>query len=91
MIVVQIDLALAQHNARRAAAGLGRETAQDIAARVGVTPENLSKLRNGRFSAIRRETLDGLCRELACQPGDLLRWVADGNHGGHGNEPPRSE
>jgi putative transcriptional regulator len=75
MIVAEIDLALARFNSRLQQGGKPRLTAQELAARIGITPENLSKLRNGHFSAVKRSTLDALCRELECQPGDLLRWA----------------
>jgi putative transcriptional regulator len=47
-------------------------TLVELAERVGVTPVNLSILKNGRAKAIRFTTLSALCRELDCQPGDLL-------------------
>ena len=47
-------------------------TLQELADRVGVTVVNLSVLKNGRARAIRFSTLTALCRELDCQPGDLL-------------------
>ena len=49
----------------------------DLAARVGLTQANLSKLKTGRVKAIRFSTLQALCRELDCQPGDLLSYVED--------------
>ena len=49
-------------------------TLTDLAGRVGVTLVNLSVLKNNRARAIRFSTLDALCRELDCQPGDLLRY-----------------
>ena len=45
-----------------------------LAARVGITLVNLSVLKNGRGRAIRFSTLSALCRELDCQPGDLLAY-----------------
>ncbi|WP_434061508.1 helix-turn-helix domain-containing protein [Paramicrobacterium agarici] len=45
-----------------------------LAERIGITPANLSVLKNGRAKAIRFSTLDALCEALHCQPGDLLRW-----------------
>ncbi len=45
----------------------------ELADRVGVTIANLSILKTGKARAIRFSTLDALCRELDCQPGDLLR------------------
>ncbi|MBE9498272.1 MULTISPECIES: helix-turn-helix domain-containing protein [Streptomyces] len=47
-------------------------TLSELAARVGVTVVNLSVLKNDRAKAIRFSTLTALCRELDCQPGDLL-------------------
>jgi putative transcriptional regulator len=47
-------------------------TLQELADRVGVTVVNLSVLKNGRARAVRFSTLTALCRELECQPGDLL-------------------
>ncbi|WP_328438212.1 helix-turn-helix transcriptional regulator [Streptomyces sp. NBC_00457] len=47
-------------------------TLSELAARVGVTVVNLSILKNDRARAIRFSTLTAICRELNCQPGDLL-------------------
>ncbi|MBO8186435.1 helix-turn-helix domain-containing protein [Streptomyces spirodelae] len=47
-------------------------TLSELAARVGVTVVNLSILKNDRAKAIRFSTLTAICRELDCQPGDLL-------------------
>jgi putative transcriptional regulator len=44
----------------------------DLAARIGITIANLSILKTNKARAIRFSTLDALCRELDCQPGDLL-------------------
>lgn len=44
----------------------------DLAARIGITEANLSILKTGKAKAVRFSTLAALCRELACQPGDLL-------------------
>lgn len=49
----------------------------ELSERVGLTMANLSILKNERARAIRFSTLDALCRELECQPGELLEWVAD--------------
>ncbi|MCL2783801.1 MAG: helix-turn-helix transcriptional regulator [Propionibacteriaceae bacterium] len=53
--------------------------AGDLAGRVGITPANLSILKNNKAKAIRFSTLEALCRELNCQPGDLLQYVPDGD------------
>lgn len=44
----------------------------ELSDRVGVTVANLSILKTGKARAVRFSTLDALCRELGCQPGDLL-------------------
>ena len=49
----------------------------ELAERVGITPANLSILKTGKAKAIRFSTLMALCRELNCQPGDLLEFVED--------------
>jgi putative transcriptional regulator len=49
-----------------------RMSLTELADRVGVTLANLSILKTGKARAIRFTTLDALCRELNCQPGDLL-------------------
>lgn len=53
---------------------LRRMSLTELSDRVGVTMANLSILKNGKARAIRFSTLDALCRELECQPGDLLAW-----------------
>jgi putative transcriptional regulator len=50
----------------------------ELAARVDLTLANLSILKTNKARAIRFSTLEALCRELKCQPGDLLRHVDDG-------------
>jgi putative transcriptional regulator len=49
-------------------------TLTELAARVDVTIVNLSILKTNKAKAIRFSTLEALCRELKCQPGDLLEW-----------------
>jgi len=46
----------------------------ELAHRVGITLANLSILKTNKARAIRFSTLDALCRELGCQPGDLLEY-----------------
>lgn len=48
-----------------------------LAERVGISPVNLSKLKTGKVSAIRFSTLEAICRELDCQPGDILEYRED--------------
>ena len=52
-----------------------RMTQTELAARIGITLANLSILKTGKARAVRFSTLDALCRELNCQPGDLLAQV----------------
>lgn len=49
----------------------------DLAGRVGITMANLSILKNNKAKAVRLSTLEALCRELDCQPGDLLAFVEE--------------
>ena len=49
----------------------------ELADGVGVSNVNLSKLKTGKVSAIRFSTLEGICKVLDCQPGDILEYVAD--------------
>ncbi|MCL2737190.1 MAG: helix-turn-helix transcriptional regulator [Propionibacteriaceae bacterium] len=67
-ITVNLDVMMA---IRKMAAG-------ELAARVGITPANLSILKNNKAKAIRFSTLEALCRELDCQPGDILAYIPDG-------------
>jgi putative transcriptional regulator len=66
-IIVTLDVVLAQRKMK-----LG-----DLAERVNLTPPTLSILKTGKAKAIRFSTLEALCRELDCQPGDLLRFEPD--------------
>jgi putative transcriptional regulator len=52
-----------------------RLTLTELADRIGITIANLSVLKTNKSRAIRFSTLDALCRELGCQPGDLLEWM----------------
>ena len=49
----------------------------DLSERVGITPANLSILKTGKAKAIRFSTLEAICKELDCQPGDILEWTED--------------
>jgi putative transcriptional regulator len=46
----------------------------EIAEKVGITMANISILKNGKAKAIRFSTLEAICKELACQPGDILEY-----------------
>ena len=49
----------------------------DLAERIGITLTNLSLLKTGKVKGIKFSTLDIICRELECQPGDILEYVPD--------------
>lgn len=66
-IVVNLDVMMAK---RKISAG-------ELAARIGITPANLSILKNNKARAVRFSTLEALCRELQCQPADLLEYLPD--------------
>ena len=48
-----------------------------LAKEVGISNVNLSNIKTGKISAIRFSTLNGICRALDCQPGDILEYVED--------------
>lgn len=54
-----------------------RMTLTELAERIGITLANLSILKTGKAKAIRFSTLEAICRELDCQPGDLLGYQAE--------------
>ena len=49
----------------------------ELAGRIGITPANLSILKNNKAKAIRFSTLEALCKALECQPADILEFVDD--------------
>ncbi len=49
----------------------------ELSERVDITPANLSILKNGKARAIRFSTLEAICRELECQPGDIIEYRPD--------------
>lgn len=49
----------------------------ELAERVGISNVNLSNLKTGKVRAIRFSTLNAICRELDCQPGDILKYTPD--------------
>lgn len=61
-------------------------TLTQLAERVGITLANASILKTNKARAIRFSTLDALCRELDCQPGDLLEWVSETDQGANSFE-----
>ena len=50
----------------------------DLAEKIDLTPANLSILKTGKAKAIRFATLEAICRELNCQPGDILEYREEG-------------
>jgi len=62
-------------NIRKAAEGLGIENANQLKDRLNISPTLAARLWRGDFSQIGMVTLDRLCRELKCQPGELLQFV----------------
>lgn len=67
MIMVNLDVMMAR---RKISAG-------DLAERIGITPANLSILKNNKAKAIRFSTLEALCAALDCQPADLLQYLPE--------------
>ena len=66
-IVVNLDVMMAK---RKISAG-------ELAEKVGITPANLSILKNNKAKAVRFSTLEAICAALDCQPGDILEFVPD--------------
>ena len=68
-IRVNLDLMLVKRGVKLSA----------LADAIGVTLPNLSILKTNKARAIRFSTLEAICRELDCQPGDLLEYMSDDN------------
>jgi len=66
-IVVTLDVMLARRKMR----------SKELAARVGITEQNISLLKSGKVKGIRFETLSKICAVLQCQPGDILIFEPD--------------
>ena len=66
-IIVNLDLTQAKR----------KMTSAELAERFGMTPANLSILKTGKAKAVRMSTMDAICRELKCQPGDLFEYTED--------------
>jgi len=65
MIIINLDVMMAKRKI-----GLS-----ELATRIDLTQANLSILKNGKGKAIRFSTLNRLCKELGCQPGDILEYI----------------
>jgi len=66
-IIINIDVMLAKR----------KMSVTELAGKVGITIANLSILKNGHAKAIRFSTLEGVCKALDCQPGDILEFTND--------------
>ena len=66
-IIVNLDIMLAKR----------KMTSLELCQRIGLTPANLSILKTGKAKAVRMSTMDLICRELKCQPGDLFEYGED--------------
>jgi putative transcriptional regulator len=66
-IIINLDMMLAKR----------KMSSAELAARIGMTPANLSILKTGKAKAVRMSTMDAICRELRCQPGDLFEYTED--------------
>lgn len=66
-IVVNLDVMLAKR----------KMTSLELAGKIGITQANLSVLKTGKAKAIRFSTLEAICKELDCQPGDILVFEKD--------------
>ncbi len=66
-IIVRLDVMLATRKMK----------SKDLAAKIGISEQNLSLLKSGKVRGVRFETLAAICKELECQPGDLLEYQAD--------------
>lgn len=66
-IIVNLDVMMAKR----------KISLSELAERVGITNANLSILKTNKAKAIRFSTLEAICRELQCQPGDLLEYRED--------------
>ena len=63
-IIINLDVMLAKR----------KMSVTEIADKVGITMANISILKNGKAKAIRFSTLEAICKELDCQPGDILEY-----------------
>lgn len=66
-IIVRLDVMLATRKMK----------SKDLAAKIGISEQNLSLLKSGKVRGVRFETLAAICKELECQPGDLLEYETD--------------
>ena len=67
MIIVNLDIMMAKR----------KISLSELAEKIDITPANLSILKTGKAKAVRFSTLEAICRELECQPGDILEYVPE--------------
>ena len=67
-IILELDVMMARRHI----------SLNELAEQVGITNVNLSKIKNNKVNAIRFSTLEGICRALDCEPGDLLKYNPEG-------------
>ncbi len=65
MIEIDLDVMLAMR----------KMTSLELSEKIGITQANLSILKTGKAKAIRFSTLDAICKELDCQPGDIIKYT----------------
>jgi putative transcriptional regulator len=70
-IIVNLDVMMAKR----------KISLNELSEKVDITPANLSILKTGKAKAIRFTTLEALCKELDCQPGDILEFRNDDDSG----------
>lgn len=66
-IIINIDVMLAKR----------KMSVTELSEKVGITMANLSVLKNGKAKAVRFSTLEGICKALDCQPGDILEYRSE--------------
>ena len=71
-IIVNLDVMMAKR----------KMSLKDLASAVDITMANLSILKNNKAKAIRFTTLEGICKALDCQPGDILEFVEEDHKDG---------
>ena len=68
-IIVNLDVMMAKR----------KMSATELSKKLGITMANLSILKNNKAKAVRFTTLNEICKELDCQPGDILEYIEDAN------------
>jgi len=67
MIIIRLDRILADRKMKL----------NELAKKIGISNVNLSNMKTGKIKAVRFSTLDAICKELECQPGDIIEYVED--------------